>query len=330
MLLTDLGPGVNPQAINNAGQVTGQAAGQAFLWSAGVLTPLGTLGGAESFGNDLNDSGVVVGWSYDADGVQKGFKWQAGVMTNLDSVTALGSSAEAINVYDEIVGWKTNSSVYRSAWWLNANIAVGGQLMFGLGNHKALGINDQGKIVGVALDASNDLDEGFYWNGADPITGPSGGLGLDYFPLAGVNNQDLTTGMFGDLAASMAIGDSSPTSAGTVASNDLFSIALGLNDAGLIVGESDGKGFLFDRPTGTMHDLNQFARGGFAVDTIVRLTDINNQAAFVGVATVGGVEHAIYGQFVPVPEPATCLLALGGLAVLLAAHAGGILRRGLS
>jgi probable HAF family extracellular repeat protein len=312
--LTNLGEGVFPRAINNHGYVVGQTAnGEAFLWDSGDLYTLGTLGGAESFANDVNDNGVVVGWSFDGNGVQKAVKWENGVMTNLDSVSTLASVANAVNVHDQIVGWKTNGSIFRSAQWLNGNIDQGGQLMFGLGNHKAIGINDQGKIVGVTLDQSNDLFQGYYWNGADPITGFSGGLGQQYFPLAGVSNNDLTAGDFGDLAASMAIGDNGPTSAGSISSDDLFSIALGLNDNGIIVGESDHKGFAFDRATGTMYNLNDFSISGFEVDTILRLTDINNDGSFVGVAQFDGIDYGIKGNFHVVPEPSTLVLAATGV-----------------
>jgi hypothetical protein len=75
--LTDLGPGVIPTAINNVGQVAGQGSnGQAFRWESGLLTSHGTLGGSQSYANNLNDSGVVVGWSLDGEGKQKSFKWE--------------------------------------------------------------------------------------------------------------------------------------------------------------------------------------------------------------------------------------------------------------
>jgi probable HAF family extracellular repeat protein len=157
--LTDLGAGMNPQAINNTGQVVGQAANsQAFLWAGGTTTPLGTIGGTQSFGNDINDNGTAVGWSLDAGGAKKAFQWTSGTgMVNIEGSATLQSAAEAINNLGDIVGWKTTGTSTRSALWDTAN--PGGVLLFGSSGsqHKALGVNDDGEIVGVTTDRSRAI-----------------------------------------------------------------------------------------------------------------------------------------------------------------------------
>ena len=66
--MTDLG-GIEAHGINPAGQVVGYNFSQsvqdrrALLWSKGVLTDLGTLGGTEGRAFAINPAGEVVGRS---------------------------------------------------------------------------------------------------------------------------------------------------------------------------------------------------------------------------------------------------------------------------
>lgn len=202
------------------------------------------------------------------------------------------------------MGWKNNGTVHRSSLWNEANPS--GFLAFGPGNHKALGINDHGEIVGLALHDDHTPDEGFFWNGGS-FNAISGGLGHDYFPFAGINNEGLTAGQSATTAHGMLIGDLSSSPIGKISESDL-SIALGLNDNDLIVGESSLKGFAYDLSTGVMHNMNDFSQLGLQVGSILRLTDINNANVFVGVALVGGIEHGILGHFVPEPSALVLLL----------------------
>jgi hypothetical protein len=98
-------------------------------------------------------------------------------------------------------------------------------------------------------------------------------------------------------------------SIGDILPEDTYSMVLGLNDSGLMVGESTQKGFFFELPTGTLYNANSFAFADNNFQSILKITDINNSGVFVGIATVNGVEHGFIGSFVPEPS-CTLLLVL--------------------
>jgi probable HAF family extracellular repeat protein len=104
-------------AINNQGQVVGNSdlvvggsdlGVHAFLWEEGSgMQDLGTLpGDVQSNASAINDSGEVVGLSYDSAGNYRSFHWQGGVMTDISALPAvsrlLGVSANDINFRGEI------------------------------------------------------------------------------------------------------------------------------------------------------------------------------------------------------------------------------------
>src|SRR3974390_377617 len=118
--VTDLGsvaPGSVsfPSAINQKGEVAGTstfvgAPNRAFLYSNGMMTSLGTLGGNISAGLGINDFGQLVGYSYTSTGVEHAFVYSGGVMTDLGTMGGSVSGAAAINNSGQIAGDATTSS----------------------------------------------------------------------------------------------------------------------------------------------------------------------------------------------------------------------------
>jgi len=118
-VVTDLptlgGKGADARAINNAGQVVGDAAtdkkGQfgpffhAYRWQDGTITDLGTLGGDQSDAWAIADNGHVVGSAQDASGAWLPYLHDGTQMTALpDCRDGFYTSPMAINSKDQIVG----------------------------------------------------------------------------------------------------------------------------------------------------------------------------------------------------------------------------------
>ena len=109
-----------PLAINNSGQVAGtttyyqppstdpyqapQTGSHAILWTQGQPNILGTLGGANSYGIALNDSGAVVGYSSTSSGQPHAFVFQNGAMRDLGTLGGEYSYAYGINNAGNVVG----------------------------------------------------------------------------------------------------------------------------------------------------------------------------------------------------------------------------------
>ena len=118
--VTDLGwlPGFASSyanALNEAGdiagcQTTSAGVSHAFFWENGVMTDLGTLGGANSQAYGINDLDQVVGWAEtgavyaNGDAIIHAFLWQSGAMTDLGTLAGGVSGAFDINNNGQVVG----------------------------------------------------------------------------------------------------------------------------------------------------------------------------------------------------------------------------------
>ncbi len=129
----------------------------AFFWSEQTGTiDLGSLADSYSGANDVNDHGVVVGWSSGQMSFEMAFRWESGgVMTALPALKDSdfpGASASAINNHNVIVGHSngiTYGIQHAVMWDASGDIHALGSL----GGHSswAYDINDAGVIVGEAL-----------------------------------------------------------------------------------------------------------------------------------------------------------------------------------
>jgi len=168
--LTNLG-GANTggQAINSANLVvgysqTGTGDYHGFSMTLGTtgMTDLGVLpGGWSSAAWDVNDDGVVAGYSTSSTVVQAATRWDSGVPTELGAFpgSAAGTESYAYAINDlpspQIVGWSYGSSVggqQHACIWQNG-VMVDLPTLTGGTMSEAYDVNDHGDVVGWARSA---------------------------------------------------------------------------------------------------------------------------------------------------------------------------------
>ncbi len=162
--LTDLGSVTFPHSlandINANGLIVGQALqeapgleSRAVVWSEGVPTDMGTLGGTQSTALRVNDANQVVGWSYvNADAYYRGFIWSDGAVTELGTLGGASSGASGINQTGEVVGWSFLSDEWTTHGfvWRGGPLEDLGRLSTDYRNTMAFDLNDSGRVVGYA------------------------------------------------------------------------------------------------------------------------------------------------------------------------------------
>jgi probable HAF family extracellular repeat protein len=310
--ITDLGPG-NAEAINSAGQVAGYTGSvQAYLWSQGTTTPLGTLGGSYSVAYALNDNGLVAGQADATDGNYHAFLYN-GSMNDLGSLGAYPTTAWGINLSGEVVGISNNQ-----AFLYNGTMQG---LGFLAGNYSvARGINASGTIVGSST-TNGGPEEAFIYSGGSMLGlgGVPGGNG--YSNGLAINASGEVTGNainnLGDYEAFLYNG-TTMQGLGTL-SGFANSWGIGINASGEVVGSLTGTyGVPQDAMVdvgGTMYDLNSLV-GNLGGWSLSEAEGVNDSGDIVGFGSVGGVQHGFL--LTPTPEPSTLLLLVVGVAGVLA------------
>jgi probable HAF family extracellular repeat protein len=115
------------------------------LLSEVTITDLGTLGGAHSEPEAVNDLGQVVGMGFTAgDSFSHAFLWQNGSMTGLGTLGGTYSRAMAINAIGQVVGLST--VLGDTALWQNGTMADLGTL--GGAFSTAVAVNNLGQVAG--------------------------------------------------------------------------------------------------------------------------------------------------------------------------------------
>jgi probable HAF family extracellular repeat protein len=259
--LQDLGvlPGFDTSmafGIDSAGRVVGESydvatnTRQAFLFESGTMTSLGTLpGGRDSRAFAINDWQEIVGESDESNGYQSwkyGFYFN-GSMSSLSTVVMRQARGRDINSSGMIAG-----RAVVDPWAAQTATVWSGGANWSLGSmtpggsSEAYALNDSGTVVGEALT----FDGFAFWSHAFVHDG-SGMLGL-----------------------------------GTLGGASAYSRATDINEAGVVVGQTEGPGRVwthaFRWKDGAMTDIGALVSTG---DSFAEA--INDSGLIVGASTHG-------------------------------------------
>ena len=166
-------------AINNRGQITGQAqttvtdtacppyqTALPVLWEKGNIQQLPTVhADPHGYALGINDRGQVVGGTGTCSGDNHAVLWENGAAIELSNLGNTSyNEALAINNNGQIAGLvsSVDGSTFYAALWQNGTVTNLGTLP---GDFAALatGINNKGQVVGSTLDSNFNWSHGFIW-----------------------------------------------------------------------------------------------------------------------------------------------------------------------
>jgi probable HAF family extracellular repeat protein len=291
--LGSLGGSAYASGLNAAGQVVGEftltnftGESHGFLYSAGILTDLGSFGRFYNEPSGINAAGQIVGtWTTNV-GTSHTFLYSNGVTT---TVGKLGDSVRGINSSGQIAGYSGSHAALFSGGSTTDLGTLGGSSSF------AKAINDAGQIAGTSFTAHARFHAFLYSGGTMVDLGTLGRSSIDSSDgwainaagqVVGDSTSAVNTHAFWYAAGSMI-------DLGTLGNPAFPSTAFGINNAGQIVGYSGtptgNSAFLFSQ--GTMMDLNSILPAKSALHLEIARA-INDAGQIAGNSVVNGVSHA--------------------------------------
>lgn len=295
-------------ALNDNGHVVGYstlAGGEtrAFFWTpGGGLQDLGALGPGNSQAFDVNNNDNVVGVTSD-----QAFRWTPGSGMVWIDITNIGS-ARGLNANNEAVGYRGFVNLpfeSRLRTWTAADVAATPYLF---SNIRGFAVNDLGQFVGT--DPTSSI--GMYGTGAIPFTFTGSFIPTDLNNNRLITGADIASGIATRVAAVLDFDTNTTIHLGKLNSSDASSNALGINQAGTIVGSSGASGAFITDTNLSLLSLTALLDPAFNGWTILSADDINNVGQIAGIGLYNGEQHAVL--LTPVPEPSSLVSAV--LAIL--------------
>ena len=337
--ITALPAGTNPTGINSVGQIVGDMSSatglrRAFVWSSGALVQFGTLGGDDSTGTAINDSGRATGYASDAHGNAHAFVTSGAGISGLNLFGAgRPSFGRAINSAGEVAGlyYAADGTVRAFLHSGGVDIDIGS-----LGGNftSAGGINAAGHVVGFAAldDSSPWLSHAFlYADGVMRDLGTMAGASLS--EATAINDFDHITGhgwVFGSHHAFLYL-DGVMNDLGTLGGRTSF--AYDINNHDQVVGNSqdasDFEHFAYLYSAGVMTNLNALIDPASGW-TLYNATGINDSGQIAAYGCREGECGGVLLELDPalVPEPSSVALFGIGLGWFGWRRASAAYRRG--
>ena len=215
----------------------------AFLWHAGAVVDLGTLGGTSSQANGLNDAGEVMGTSSTGTQVDV-FVWKDGQMRDVVSPIAGATNFRTESFNNR--GWITGRAQYGTdfpftivSWlWDGDSLTIIPALPQPDTNMVAIALTERGDVYGVAEDRFAEHMHPFvYRHGTVALLNPA----VSNQEVLAVNNNGTTTGyiLSGPSTHAVATDDRNSWDLGVLGGlTNPHSEGFAVDNAGDVVGES--------------------------------------------------------------------------------------------
>lgn len=331
------GPSINPNGINNNGQVVGIALtpdnrANAYISSNGTaasLQPAGNANIVDSSAAAVNDAGVVAGEVSYQGGPTHAVSFANGQVQDLGTLGGRDSFAYGINNAGQVVGSAYLAGDNATHAFLSAGNGLQDLGTLGGSYSEARDVNNFGLVTGYAYITGDTGYDAFVYSGGSMHS--LGTLGGNYSEGYAINDAGQVAGysyLAGDVVShAVLFANGSVVDLGGLGGSDSY--ATSINSDGLAVGaanDAQGNYHAFLYSGGTLQDLDSLIDPGlgWALNFAGGIND-KGQIAAHGCQANGQCADLLLtladsgnGNPSPVPEPEAFSAGLAGLALLRA------------